>query len=329
MKVMVSVIAPVYNEGKVIDEFARRVIDAVTPLATDYAFELILVDDGSKDRSLELMKKLIPHTCGLRVIELRRNYGQTAALQAGLDAARGEILVTMDSDLQHFPEEIPGFLSLLEEGYDMVCGWRQHRQEGILRRWPSKIANKLLCWISGLPLHDFGTTFRAYKRELTREIRLFGDSHRYIPILGSLAGARITELPIKNIERPHGKSSYGISRTLGVTLDLILVYFLVHYLDRPLRAFGKLGLLLGGVGAAILATLVVYAYANNVAAVREHSGWFLVAIMLLLSSLQIMLVGILAEIMIRVHYSLGDHRVYNVRQEWSSAPAESSKCVEL
>jgi glycosyltransferase involved in cell wall biosynthesis len=274
------------------------------------------------------MKKLIDKVPILRVIELRRNYGQTAALQAGLDAAVGSILVTMDSDLQHFPEEIPEFLKRLEQGYDMVCGWRQHRQEGILRRWPSRVANKMLNWISGLPIHDFGTTFRAYRRELTREIRLFGDSHRYIPILGSVAGARITELSIKNIERSQGKSSYGIGRTLGVTLDLILVYFLVHYLDRPLRAFGKLGLMLGSIGAAILAALVIYGYAYNVAAVREHSGWFLVAIMLMLSALQIILVGILAEIMIRVHYSLGEHRVYNVRQEWPSSHRESSKCAE-
>lgn len=328
MKPVVSVIGPVFNEALVIEQFVRRVFTTVRALEESYAFEVILVDDGSRDESLTILKRLTSEFVNLRVIELRRNYGQTAALQAGLDSARGEILITMDSDLQHFPEEIPTFLSHLEEGYDMVCGWRANRQEGVMRRWPSKVANRLLLWISGLPLHDFGTTYRAYRSELTREIRLFGDSHRYIPILGHIAGAKITEIPIKNIERQCGKSNYGIGRTLGVTLDLILVYFLVHYLDRPLRAFGKLGAILGTAGAAILLSLVVYGYTYNVAAVREHSGWFLVSIMLLLSSLQIVLVGILAEILIRVHYSLGDHRVYNIRHEWSAQALKSSKCAE-
>jgi glycosyltransferase involved in cell wall biosynthesis len=313
----------------VIEEFVRRVFASVATVDERYSFELIVVDDGSRDASLAILKRLTDEFKKLRVLELRRNYGQTAALQAGLDSARGDILITMDSDLQHFPEEIPKFLSRLEHGYDMVCGWRYNRQEGILRRWPSRVANTMFCWISGLPLHDFGTTFRAYRSELTREMRLFGDSHRYIPILGGVAGARITEIPVQNIVRPRGRSNYGIGRTLGVTLDLILVYFLVHYLDRPLRAFGKLGILLGATGAGILATLVVYGYAYDVAAVREHSGWFLVSIMLLLSSLQIILVGILAEILIRVHYSLGEHRVYNLRHEWPSPRGESSKCAEL
>jgi glycosyltransferase involved in cell wall biosynthesis len=328
MKSMISIVAPVYNEAKVIEQFAERVYAAITPLADRYSFELILVNDGSRDDSLAIMKRMTSRFDSLRVIELRRNYGQTPALQAGLDAARGEIMITMDADLQHFPEEIPAFVARLEQGYDMVCGWRNKRKEGIVRSWPSKVANKLLLLISGLDIHDFGTTFRAYRSELTRELRLFGESHRYIPILGSVAGARITEIPIKNIERPQGRSNYGLGRTLGVTLDLILVYFLVHYMDRPLRAFGKLGTLLGLTGAGIMAVLVVYGYRYNVASVREHSGWFLVSVMLLLSSLQIILVGILAEILIRVHYSLGGHQVYNVRREWNSSDAESSKCAE-
>ncbi len=329
MKPIVSVIAPVFNEAPVIERFVRRVFSTINTLRGLYSFEVILVDDGSRDDSLAILKRLTVEFGGLRVIELRRNYGQTAALQAGLDNARGDILITMDSDLQHFPEEMPAFLSRLEDGCDIVCGWRVDRQEGVMRRWPSAAANRLLLWISGLSLHDFGTTYRAYRRELTTEIRLFGDSHRYMPILGHMAGARITEIPIKNIERPCGKSSYGIGRTLGVTLDLVLIYFFVHYLDRPLRAFGKLGILLGTAGAVILLWLVVYAYTSNVAAVREHSGWFLLSMMLLLSSLQIILVGILAEIMIRVHYSLGEQRVYKVRREWTSSGSETPRCAGL
>jgi glycosyltransferase involved in cell wall biosynthesis len=320
---LVSVIAPVYNEAAVIEEFVARLTAALAPLEGRYAFEIILVNDGSSDASLDRLRRCLQRELRLRVIDLCRNYGQTAALQAGLDAARGEILVTMDADLQHFPEEIPRFLATLEQGYDMVCGWRHHRAEGILRRWPSTAANVLIRRIARLPIHDFGTTFRAYRAELMKDIRLFGEFHRYIPVLGHAAGGRITEIPIENVERPAGKSSYGLGRSLGVSLDLVLLLFFSRWLDRPLRIFGKIALAAFSVGGGILTFLVVYAYATNVPTVRAYSGWFLMSVMLILASVQIMMTGILAEILVRIHYGQGDRRVYRVREELRAGAGSS------
>jgi glycosyltransferase involved in cell wall biosynthesis len=316
----VSVIAPVYDEALLIPEFLARTRRALAPLEDRYRFEIVLVNDGSRDDSLEVMKSCLAREPRLRVVDLARNYGQTAALQAGLDAARGEILVTLDADLQHLPEEIPRFLEGIEQGYDMVCGWRHRRVEGIRRRWPSRVANWLIRGISGLRLHDFGTTFRAYRSDLAHEIRLFGEFHRYVPVLGHVAGARILEIPIENVERPAGKSKYGLGRTRGVLLDLIVLVFLARYLDRPMRIFGALGLLGLFAGGGILAFLLAYAYLYDVPTVRLYSGWFLMSIMLLLASVQVILTGILAEILVRVHYGIGDRRVYRVRREWSADP---------
>jgi glycosyltransferase involved in cell wall biosynthesis len=313
----VSVIAPVFEEAPSIQEFLDRTRRALLPLVDRYSFEIVLVNDGSRDESLEVMKSCLSREPRVRIVDLARNYGQTAALQAGLDAARGEILVTLDADLQHFPEEIPRFLEGIEQGYDMVCGWRHHRAEGIRRRWPSRVANWLIRGISGLRLHDFGTTFRAYRSDLAREIRMFGEFHRYVPVLGYAAGARILEIPIENVERPAGRSKYGLGRTRGVFLDLIVLLFLARYLDRPMRIFGALGLLGLLAGGGILAFLLAYAYLYDVPTVRLYSGWFLMSIMLLLASVQVILTGILAEILVRVHYGIGDRRVYRVRREWS------------
>lgn len=314
----VSIIAPVFDEAPLIREFLVRTRKTLAPLADRYDFEIVLVNDGSRDESLEVMKSCLAEEPRLRVVDLARNYGQTAALQAGLDAARGEILITLDADLQHFPEEIPRFLDGIEQGYEMVCGWRHRRAEGIRRRWPSAAANWLIRRISGLRLRDFGTTFRAYRAELARELRLFGEFHRYVPVLGHLAGGRILEIPIENVERPAGRSKYGLGRSQGVFLDLIVLLFLARYLDRPMRIFGALGLAAFLCGGGILAFLLAYAYLFDVPTVRLYSGWFLMSIMLLLASVQVVLTGILAEILVRVHYGIGDRRVYRVRREWTA-----------
>jgi glycosyltransferase involved in cell wall biosynthesis len=321
---LVSVVAPVYNEEAVIDEFVSRLRTVADGLRERYEFEIILVDDGSRDGSLARLKDLARQEPRLRVLELRRNYGQTAALQAGFDAARGEVLLSLDSDLQHFPEDIPPFLDTLEQGYEVVCGWRRDRAEGIVRRWPSRAANVLLRALSGLDIHDFGTTFRAYRAELVKELRLLGDFHRYIPALARQAGGRITEIPIRNVVRPAGQSSYGLGRTVGVSLDLVLLYFLSRYMDRPLRAFGQLALVAATAGATILTVLLLVAWVSGVPTVREHSGWFLISILLLLASVQILMTGILAEILVRVLFGMGDRRVYAVRREWRGEGATPS-----
>ncbi len=267
---LVSIVAPVYNEATTLRQFLERTVAALRPLAGRYDFEFVLVDDGSTDDSLEVAKSLIEAEPRLRVIELRRNFGQTAALQAGLAAARGEIVVSMDSDLQHFPEDIPDFLVPIEEGFDLVCGWRHQRQEGILRRWPSRVANRIIRAVSGVEIHDFGTTFRAYRADLAHQLKLLGEQHRFVPALAGMVGARIAEVKIHNVVRPAGRSNYGLGRTFGVLMDILFLHFSIKYLSRPLRAFGKIAFLLMLVAVAIGAWLLGYAYTTGIPAVREY-----------------------------------------------------------
>lgn len=318
-KPLVSIIAPVFNEEAAIVEFVERVQSVCGEIKERYRFELILVDDGSADDSLPRLKELARVDSCLRLIELRRNFGQTPALQAGIDYARGEILITLDSDLQHFPEEIPTFLDKLDEGYDIVCGWRKNRAEGLLRRVPSAAANWIIRRITRLPFHDFGTTFRAYRAEIAKELHLFGDFHRFVPALGHEVGARIAEIPIKNVPRTKGVSSYGLERTFGVLLDLFLLSFFVRYIDRPMRAFGKLGALCFALGFMIIAYMTWVAYAYDFPMFREHPGWFMLAVMLMISSVQTLIAGVLAELLIRILYGHGEQRVYRVRNEWNSS----------
>ena len=221
-----------------------------------YSTEIVLVDDGSTDDTLQVARTLIEIEPRLRVIELRRNFGQTAALQAGLSCATGEFVISMDSDLQHFPEDIPLFIEQAERGFDVVCGWRKDRQENALRRWPSRAANILIKRVIGVDLHDFGTTFRLYRADLLSHINLIGEEHRFVPALAHMVGARITEIPIKNIERPVGTSNYGIGRTFGVALDILFLYFSRFYATRPLRVFGKVAVVLLLPGIVIAAALL-------------------------------------------------------------------------
>lgn len=315
---LVTVVAPVYNESSTLPRFVARLAEAANTLAERYTFEFVLVDDGSSDGSLDIARQLLDDEPRLRVIELRRNFGQTAALQAGFAGARGAIVVSMDSDLQHFPEEIGQFLALIEDGYDLVCGWRHERHEGVARRWPSRIANWIIRSVSGVPVHDFGTTYRAYRADLLPHIRLLGEQHRFIPALAALVGARIAEVKIQNIERPEGKSSYGLGRIFGVTMDLVFLHFSFRYLSRPLRAFGKLSLVLVLLAALIASWLLARAWATGTPTVREHSGWVLLAVVMVLSAVQLTLTGVLAEILVRVYYRTSRDDGYVVRREYRS-----------
>jgi glycosyltransferase involved in cell wall biosynthesis len=320
-KKLVSIVAPVYNEERVLPEFVRRIGAAMATVANRYDYEIVLVDDGSRDTSLKVARELAKADAHIAVVELRRNYGQTAALQAGMDEAKGEFIVSLDADLQHFPEEIPIFLARLEEGLDVVCGWRHQRQEGIVRRWPSRAANALLRWITKLEIHDIGTTFRGYRTEIVRDFRLLGENHRFIPVFAKMAGARIDEIPIENIERPVGQSNYGIGRTFNVLLDLVFLLFLTRYLDRPIRAFGAIALGFFAAAFAIGSTLLVWALATGTPTVRDHSGWFLLSLFLGVSGLQFLLVGVLAEIIVRVYYGSESRTTYKIRNVWRSASA--------
>jgi glycosyltransferase involved in cell wall biosynthesis len=314
---LVSIVAPMYNEAQTLEEFLGRLQTAAHGLAARYLFEFVLVDDGSTDGTLALAKRLIGREPRLRIVELRRNFGQTAALQAGLAAARGEIVVSMDSDLQHFPEDLPLFLDQIDAGLDLVCGWRHDRQEGPLRRWPSQAANWLIRRMSGLRIHDVGTTYRAYRADLVQQLHLLGEQHRFVPVLASLAGASVAEVRIRNIERPAGSSNYGLGRTINVFLDILYLYFTRYYFTRPLKAFGKIALLLITTGVAISGSLVVYSWATGTSTIRERGGWFLLSSLLMLGGLQTLLTGILAEILVRVYYQASPTQQALVRREWN------------
>jgi hypothetical protein len=223
----------------------------------------------------------------------------------------------MDSDLQHFPEDLPLLLDQIEEGHDLVCGWRHDRQEGILRRWPSRAANVLIRAMSGLTIHDVGTTYRAYRADLVRELQLLGEQHRFVPVLASLIGARVAEVKIRNVERPAGRSNYGLGRTINVFLDILYLYFTRYYFTRPLKAFGKIALALITTGLVISGSLVIYSFVTGIPTIRERGGWFLLSSLLMLGGLQTLLTGILAEILVRVYYQSGQtHQAY-IRREWN------------
>ncbi len=316
---LISIVAPVYNEARTLRELVRRLVATCATLETRYQFEFVLVDDGSSDETVDVARQLIATEPRLRVVELRRNFGQTAALQAGLARAAGDYIISMDSDLQHFPEDIPLFVEQAELGFDLVCGWRHQRKEGIIRRWPSRAANLLIRAISKLNIHDFGTTFRLYRGDLVRHIKLLGEEHRFVPALAQMVGARVTEVRIQNIDRPAGASNYGIGRTFGVALDILYLYFARYYFTRPLRAFGKLALVLFAVGAAIGGWLLGTAMITGEPTVRVHSGWFILSALLVLAAIQVLLAGILAEILVRIYFRTGGAESYVVREEWNVA----------
>jgi glycosyltransferase involved in cell wall biosynthesis len=251
-----SIVVPLYNEVASLTPLYVRLTQVMSALGDPY--EIVFVDDGSRDGTARLLDEIYESDSRVKVISLRRNFGQTAALKAGFDAARGDIVISMDGDLQHEPEQIPAFISKLEEGYDIVSGWRAQRQDNwFSRRLPSKIANWAMSKLARVQLHDFGTTFKAYRRETIQGIQLYGDLHRFIPALAAGAGARIVEIPISNPPRVNGKSNYGISRTFRMFLDLLSTKFLLDYSTRPLHFLGFFALLLTGTGA-MMGSIVIF-----------------------------------------------------------------------
>src|SRR5215471_17232800 len=244
-----SIVVPFFNEQENIPALYMKLTEVMDSIAEPY--ELVFVDDGSRDSTFRVLSEIYEHDRRVNLVRLRRNFGQTPALKAGFDFARGSVIISMDGDLQHDPEEIPRFLEKIEEGYDLVSGWRYARRDHwLMRQVPSRVANWMMAKLSGIDLHDFGTTFKAYKREIIQEIQLYGELHRFIPALAASTGAQITEVPIVNPQRKNGKSNYGIGRTIRVFLDLIIVKFLLDYSTRPLQLFGILG-----VGGALLGLL--------------------------------------------------------------------------
>src|SRR5512140_3681901 len=253
---MLSIVIPIHNEEHSILPLYDRLTVVLEQAQRTY--EILFVDDASTDRSFELLANLVETDGHLKVIRLRRNFGQTPALSAGFHEAKGEVIVAMDGDLQHAPEDIPSLLEKIDEGYDIASGWRKQRVDNaITRKIPSRIANWLMARASGIQLRDFGTTFKAYRAEVLRDVHLYGELHRFIPALASFYGARVAEVPIQNTVRSTGDSHYGIGRTFRVLFDIITIKFLLNYFTRPMHFFGKLGLLGTGSGSVILGCLLV------------------------------------------------------------------------
>lgn len=311
---LVSVVVPLYNEAATLPELLRRLTETAAALDPRYRFEFVFVDDGSRDATPAVAASLISGDARMRLVELRRNYGQTAALQVGFEHATGDIVVSLDGDLQHFPEDIPALLARLDDGYDVVCGWRADRKEGIVRRWPSRAANWMIRRLTRVTVHDIGTTFRAYRTDVVRQMHLLGENHRFIPVIAAAAGARISEVPIQNIVRPAGQSNYGLSRTLNVALDILFFSFYVRYMDRPMRLFGRAAFGLFGVATLIALVLAWKFAAQGVPVVREHSGWFILALVLYVGGLQFILFGLLSEVMARQYFYPAAARPYLVRR---------------
>lgn len=309
---MLSIVIPIHNEEPAILPLYDRLTSVLETLNRQY--EIIFVDDASKDRSFDLLANLVETDHHLKVLRLRRNFGQTAALAAGFDEAQGEIIISLDGDLQHDPEDIPLLLEMVDGGYDIASGWRKNRVDNaITRKIPSKIANWMMKRASGVDLHDFGTTFKAYRAEILKDINLYGELHRFIPALASFYGARIIEVPIKNIERPNGVSHYGLGRTFRVFFDILTIGFLLRYLTRPMHFFGKYGLVGIGLGSVVMLVMLVKKIAGH-DIIEEHGPLLVAGAMFWLSGLMLFCVGLMGEVLMRTYFESQGRRIYAVRE---------------
>jgi glycosyltransferase involved in cell wall biosynthesis len=298
-----SIVVPFHNEEENVTILYARLKQVMEQ--ADESFELIFVDDGSSDRTYKLLEEVAAVDSRVLVVKLRRNFGQTSALAAGFDHASGDFILAMDGDLQHDPNDIPAFLEKLDEGYDVVSGWRKVRVDNlILRRVPSACANWVMARLSGVPIHDFGTTFKAYRREVIQNIPLYGEMHRFIPALASLHGASICEIPIRNLNRVRGKSHYGLGRTVQVFFDLMTIRFLLKHMSRPLHFFGGCGVLAMLAGSIMAAVLLGLKLLNPHAdLMSQHGPMFVIASVLIVSGVQLLALGLLGELQVRHYYS--------------------------
>ena len=307
-----SIVVPFHNEQDSVTELYDRLKAVMEHLGE--SFEMIFVDDGSRDNTYALLSQIAAVDSRVVVVKLRRNFGQTSALAAGFDHAQGRFVIAMDGDLQHDPAEIPKFVAKLNEGYDIVSGWREKRVDNLwMRRIPSRCANWAMSKLSGVELHDFGTTYKAYTRELIDEIPLYGEGlHRFIPALASWYGARICEVPIVNIDRPGGTSHYGISRTVRVFFDLITIRFLLKYMMRPLHFFGGIGM--GGIGAGLLIALymVFEKVLRHINVMDAHGPLMVFGAVLLVAGVQMLALGLLGELQVRHFHEPRSGQPYRV-----------------
>jgi glycosyltransferase involved in cell wall biosynthesis len=318
-----SIVVPLHNEQENVTDLYDR-LKAVMEMNSE-SFEIVLVDDGSRDGTFNLLREIAAVDSRVTVVKLRRNFGQTSALAAGFDHARGEYIIAMDGDLQHDPADIPIFLEKIHEGYDIVSGWRKQRIDNFwLRRIPSRCANWLMAKLSGVDIHDFGTTFKAYRREILEQVPLYGELHRFIPALASWHGASICEVPIRNVNRERGVSHYGISRTFRVFFDLITIRFLLKYLSRPLHFFGTVGMIsiLGGCGVACW--LVLEKLLHQADVMSKHGPLMIFGAVLLLAGLNMLAIGLLGEMQVRHYHEPSRRAPYSVDRVVRAQSEEST-----
>jgi len=307
----ISVVIPVFNEEGSVGELARRLIDVLSGMGS--AWEAIFVDDGSRDRTVEILREVNRLEPRVKLVRFRRNFGQTAALAAGFDFASGEVVVTMDGDLQNDPADIPRLVGKIGEGFDLVNGWRVKRRDTFFtRRLPSMAANKLISFITGVKLHDYGCTLKAFRHEVAKSVSLYGELHRFIPAIASGMGVEVAEIPVNHHPRTTGKSKYGLFRTVKVLLDLITVKFLLSYSTRPIHVFGLIGLTSGALGVGLGGWLSYQKIFQGVA--LSNRPILFLAVLLVIVGVQFVTMGLLAELQTRIYHESQKRPTYNVRE---------------
>jgi glycosyltransferase involved in cell wall biosynthesis len=320
-----SIVIPIYNEVENIPLLCQRLNEVLPKIGRSY--EVLLIDDGSTDGSWEKLVECGRKQRGFRMIRFRRNFGQTAAMSAGFAESKGKVIITLDADMQNDPADIPKLLESIDKGFDVVSGWRKDRKDAFInRRLPSQIANSLISKITGVALHDYGCTLKAYRREIVQNINLYGEMHRFIPALASWVGGSIDEVPVSHQPRRFGTSKYGISRTVRVLLDLLTVKFLLRYSTHPIQIFGKLGLFFGVPGFLMLVTFLFSHIGYNLGihslqalvAISKRPAWIITPFMLILFCLQFISIGLLAEIQIRTYHESQSKPVYVIKEKVES-----------
>lgn len=321
----VSVVVPVYNEEESVELLCERLHTSLSALGRSY--EIVLVDDGSSDRTWLLLKACAENYPHFRLIRFRRNFGQTAAMSAGFHHAQGDVVITLDADLQNDPDDIPKLLARMDDGYDVVSGWRKDRKDPFInRRLPSIIANGLISKITGVHLHDYGCTLKAYRRSVIQDVHLYGEMHRFIPALASWVGGQVDEVVVQHHARQFGQSKYGISRTFRVILDLITVKFLLRYSQGPMQMFGKIGLFFVMPSLLLFAVMIgghlsFLLFDTSLASeLVKRPFWLVSATMLMFLGVQFISMGLLAEIQIRTYHESQNKRTYAVRETWPAGP---------
>ena len=306
-----SIVIPIHNEAPNLRELFREFTEVLTKAGRPY--EILLVDDGSTDESFEILRELQASDSRLRVIQFRRNFGQTAAFAAGFAHARGRYIVTADGDLQNDPADIPSMVARLEKGDDIVCGWRKDRKDTFInRRLPSMIANRLISWATGVRLHDYGCSLKVFRAEVVKPLRLYGEMHRFLPALASEMGVRVSEQVVNHRARRFGRTKYGISRTIRVVLDLLTVKFLLSYSTRPLQVFGLYGVVMGALGTVVCGWVAYEKY--FIAGWQDRTWLLLLGILLIMAGFQLLTLGLLAELQSRTYHESQNKPTYVIRQ---------------